>query len=250
MKRGEGCRRPFLRSPLPPRMIDDTLPPQDVLRLYDRLGARYDWFAAMEGRAKTLALEVLELAPGLQVLDVGAGTGREHKLIQERIAPHGIALWSGPVAGHAQAVPPALRDAAVPGGRPPLTLPGAALRPPVRSLRAGPAAGKRPGCRAAGVPACAQTRRAPGSHLHDRGHDPAQPGDHGRLGGGLPAEPVHLRRLPPAAPERASRSSRAATSSATQWSPSSGCPARCSPPVERRSKAAGATERKRTWTSS
>jgi demethylmenaquinone methyltransferase/2-methoxy-6-polyprenyl-1,4-benzoquinol methylase len=73
-------------------MIDDTLPPHDVLRLYDRLGARYDWFAAMEGRAKILALEVLELAPGLQVLDVGVGTGREHKLIQERIAPHGIAL--------------------------------------------------------------------------------------------------------------------------------------------------------------
>jgi ubiquinone/menaquinone biosynthesis C-methylase UbiE len=73
-------------------MIDDTLLPQDVLRLYDHLGSRYDWFAAVEGRAKTLALQQLELAPDLHVLDVGAGTGREHRLIQERIAPHGLAF--------------------------------------------------------------------------------------------------------------------------------------------------------------
>jgi ubiquinone/menaquinone biosynthesis C-methylase UbiE len=73
-------------------MIDDTLPPQDVLRLYDRLGSRYDWFAAMEGRAKALALEQLDLTPGLHVLDVGVGTGREHRHIQERIAPHGLAF--------------------------------------------------------------------------------------------------------------------------------------------------------------
>jgi ubiquinone/menaquinone biosynthesis C-methylase UbiE len=73
-------------------MIDDTLPPQDVLRLYDRLGSRYDWFAAMEGRAKALALEALDLAPGLHVLDIGVGTGREHQHIQERIAPHGLAF--------------------------------------------------------------------------------------------------------------------------------------------------------------
>jgi len=73
-------------------MIHDTLPPQDVLRLYDRIGPRYDWFAALEGRAKALALEHLDLAPGMRVLDVGVGTGREHLHIQERITPGGLAF--------------------------------------------------------------------------------------------------------------------------------------------------------------
>ncbi len=73
-------------------MITDTLPPQDVLRLYDRIGRRYDWFAALEGRAKALALEHLDLSPGMHVLDVGVGTGREHLRIQELIAPSGRAF--------------------------------------------------------------------------------------------------------------------------------------------------------------
>jgi ubiquinone/menaquinone biosynthesis C-methylase UbiE len=73
-------------------MIDDTLPPQDVLRLYDRIGPRYDWFAALEGHAKALALEHLDLSPGMHVLDVGVGTGRDHLHIQERIAPGGLAF--------------------------------------------------------------------------------------------------------------------------------------------------------------
>jgi SAM-dependent methyltransferase len=92
-------------------MIDDTLPPQDVLRLYDRLGPRYDWFAALESRAKALAFEHLDLAPGMHVLDIGVGTGREHLLIQEKIAPDGAGLRPGPVEGDAQAVPPAQRSA-------------------------------------------------------------------------------------------------------------------------------------------
>jgi len=73
-------------------MINDTLPPQDVLRLYDRIGPRYDWFAALEGRAKALALKHLDLSPGMLVLDVGVGTGREHLYIQEKIAPDGLAF--------------------------------------------------------------------------------------------------------------------------------------------------------------
>lgn len=73
-------------------MINDTLPPQDVLRLYDRIGSRYDWFAAMEGRAKALALEQLDLSPGMQVLEIGVGTGHDHVYIQERITPGGIAF--------------------------------------------------------------------------------------------------------------------------------------------------------------
>jgi ubiquinone/menaquinone biosynthesis C-methylase UbiE len=81
----------FRNSSTPP-MIDDTLPPQDVLRLYDRLGPRYDWFAALESRAKTLAFEYLDLAPGMHVLDIGVGTGREHLHIQEMITPDGLAF--------------------------------------------------------------------------------------------------------------------------------------------------------------
>lgn len=73
-------------------MITDTLPPQDVLRLYDRIGPRYDWFAALEGHAKALALEHLDLSPGMHVLDVGVGTGREHLHIQQMIAPGGLAF--------------------------------------------------------------------------------------------------------------------------------------------------------------
>ena len=73
-------------------MIEDTLPPYDVLRLYDRIGPRYDWFAALEGRAKALALEQLDLSPSMRVLDIGVGTGQEHLYIQERISPDGLAF--------------------------------------------------------------------------------------------------------------------------------------------------------------
>lgn len=73
-------------------MINDTLPPHDVLRLYDRIGPRYDWFSAFESRAKSLALGQMDLSPGMHVLDVGVGTGGEHLLIQEKITPGGIAF--------------------------------------------------------------------------------------------------------------------------------------------------------------
>jgi demethylmenaquinone methyltransferase/2-methoxy-6-polyprenyl-1,4-benzoquinol methylase len=73
-------------------MIKTTLPTQDVLRLYDLIGSRYDWFTALEGRAKALALDHLDLAPGMHLLDVGVGTGREHLRIQESITPGGWAF--------------------------------------------------------------------------------------------------------------------------------------------------------------
>jgi SAM-dependent methyltransferase len=37
------------------------------------------------------SLELLDLSPGLLVLDVGVGTGREHLHIQESISPAGVA---------------------------------------------------------------------------------------------------------------------------------------------------------------
>ncbi len=65
---------------------------KEIVGFYDRLGARYDWFTAYEGHAKTRALELLDLQPGLRLLNVGVGTGKEHKVIEQRIAPTGIAV--------------------------------------------------------------------------------------------------------------------------------------------------------------
>jgi ubiquinone/menaquinone biosynthesis C-methylase UbiE len=73
-------------------MIRDTISTEAARRLYDRLGARYDWAEPYEGRAKMRALEALDLAPGQQVLDVGVGTGKEHVRIQDAVTPGGRAF--------------------------------------------------------------------------------------------------------------------------------------------------------------
>ena len=52
-----------------------------LARLYDLIGRRHDWAERYEARAKALALEALRLAPGQRVLNVGAGTGVEHRAI-------------------------------------------------------------------------------------------------------------------------------------------------------------------------
>lgn len=61
-------------------------------QLYDRLAPFYDAFSSYEARAKERALQSLDLSPGLKVLDVGLGTGKEHLLIQFAIAPGGLAF--------------------------------------------------------------------------------------------------------------------------------------------------------------
>jgi len=73
-------------------MIQETLTPTAARRYYDLIGARYDWFAFYEARAKQLALELLDLAPGQSVLNVGMGTGKESLAIQEAIRPGGAAF--------------------------------------------------------------------------------------------------------------------------------------------------------------
>ncbi len=62
-----------------------------VQRFYDRLGSRMDW-ADPFSRAKLRAMELLQLAPGERVLNVGAGTGRDHLRLQQAVAPGGIAV--------------------------------------------------------------------------------------------------------------------------------------------------------------
>ena len=72
-------------------MIDNTLPSASAKKIYNLLGPRYDWFEFYEGRAKSRAFEMLKLAPGQRVLNVGLGTGKQHLEIQARIRPEGIA---------------------------------------------------------------------------------------------------------------------------------------------------------------
>jgi len=63
-----------------------------IVRFYDRLGRRYDWFSFYEGRAKELARTWLTLRPGLRLLNVGVGTGKEHAQLQEALAPIGFIM--------------------------------------------------------------------------------------------------------------------------------------------------------------
>lgn len=68
--------------------IDETIPTDDARKYYDFWGSRYDWFGFFESRAKHRLLELLDLSPGLKLLNVGMGTGLEH---QEMIAHLGCA---------------------------------------------------------------------------------------------------------------------------------------------------------------
>ncbi len=73
-------------------MIDQTIPSKSAKKIYNTIGARYDWFEFYEGRAKSRALELLQLKPGQHVLNVGLGTGKQHLDIQAQIRPNGIAF--------------------------------------------------------------------------------------------------------------------------------------------------------------
>lgn len=70
-------------------MIRDTLPSEKTQRFYDFLGSSYDLFTFFEGRAKSRALQLLELCPGTSVLEVGAGTGKDLELIRQAVQPGG-----------------------------------------------------------------------------------------------------------------------------------------------------------------
>ncbi len=59
---------------------------------YDRLGKNYDWFSIYESRAKTRSIELLNLKPGISVLNVGIGTGKEHALIQNSVGQQGFTI--------------------------------------------------------------------------------------------------------------------------------------------------------------
>jgi demethylmenaquinone methyltransferase/2-methoxy-6-polyprenyl-1,4-benzoquinol methylase len=73
-------------------MIAETLSRQQAQKFYDRIGHRYDWFEMYEGKAKACGLKSLRLEPGLRVLNVGVGTGKEQQHIEKEIQPDGIAF--------------------------------------------------------------------------------------------------------------------------------------------------------------
>ncbi len=68
-----------------------TLSPQTIRRIYDLIGKRYNWFSAYEARAKERSLALLDLSPGLTVLNIGVGSGMEHARIHAAVQPHGVA---------------------------------------------------------------------------------------------------------------------------------------------------------------
>lgn len=70
----------------------DTLPTAYIQHYYDRLGSRYDWFEVYEGHAKERGRALLSLQPGLQLLNIGVGTGKEHQRFRQALSPGGTAF--------------------------------------------------------------------------------------------------------------------------------------------------------------
>ena len=73
-------------------MPEKILPAPAAQKFYDRIGKRYDWFEFYEGRAKEQAMHALQLEPGLKILSIGAGTGKELAKILAAISPGGTAV--------------------------------------------------------------------------------------------------------------------------------------------------------------
>jgi len=71
--------------------IEDTISTENARCFYDWLGAGHDLGHRFERAAKNRGLDRLTLRPGLRVLNVGVGTGKEQVKIQKAIAPGGVA---------------------------------------------------------------------------------------------------------------------------------------------------------------
>ena len=71
--------------------IKETISTEDARCFYDWLGAGHDLGHRFERAAKNRGLQRLALRPGLSVLNVGVGTGKEQIKIQQAIAPGGVA---------------------------------------------------------------------------------------------------------------------------------------------------------------
>ena len=59
-------------------MRSTTISRSQARQIYNRLGRDLERANRFEGRAKAMALALLDSTPGMQVLHVGVGTGSEH----------------------------------------------------------------------------------------------------------------------------------------------------------------------------
>ena len=72
--------------------IEQTIPTATARQYYDFWGSHYDWFGFIESRAKHRLLDLLELSPGMKLLNVGLGTGLEHRELIARLGCAGDAV--------------------------------------------------------------------------------------------------------------------------------------------------------------
>lgn len=73
-------------------MFHNTIDTTAAQAFYDRLGIRHDNAEWYEGRAKRRGLALLDLKPAQRVLNLGSGTGKEHRLLQAAVGPLGMAV--------------------------------------------------------------------------------------------------------------------------------------------------------------
>lgn len=72
--------------------MTDTVDAGQTRRIYDRWGARYDWAERFESKAKDRVYSLLDPQPGMQVLELGPGTGRLLARIARSVSPSGLAV--------------------------------------------------------------------------------------------------------------------------------------------------------------
>ncbi len=70
-------------------MNEKALSPERARRIYDRIGRLYDLAESFGDRAKETVLRGLAPTPGMRLIDVGAGTGRDLLRLQRAVAPGG-----------------------------------------------------------------------------------------------------------------------------------------------------------------
>ncbi len=63
-----------------------------IQSFYDRVGSLYDWAERFEGQAKSVAFERFTIGRGDRILNVGAGTGIDHRKLAHHVGSTGMAV--------------------------------------------------------------------------------------------------------------------------------------------------------------